>query len=477
MRALPARITAILLLVVLGLCIYRARIQSFTADEAHVYGMFVSKDLAEMAKVYDACNHVLHTLLMKLSRTWFGTGELALRIPSLIGAALLLRALYLLTLRYFSGWWQPLVALAVVSYPMLLDHMVAARGYGLALALLLWSLLYAADWGTRGYRDRDLLRAGICAGLAIAANLVYLMPAAALGLVLLLIAWKMRRPWIVIERFGVPALVLAFLFLVLPLLKVRPDSFYWGSLSWNEAAGSLVEGVLKANRAFTFGWLAGNQDRIAAVGIVLFWLLSGAFLWRLGRYWKASHPHFVTVLSLLVSGTLLFAVGCQWFLHIAFGTRLPFGRTGLHLVTLLTLSLAAIARTASLRTIRSAGAATLLLTCVVFVSQMEARFFQEWRYDASTLDLLRRLDADRQARGLREAKVAASRYLGPTITYYRERRRMAFLPKSPQIDNLDKSDANYFLLVEQDTTLIPKLGLIKLHESGTTRTVLARRPG
>lgn len=477
MRALPARITAILLLVVLGLCIYRARVQSFTADEAHVYGMFVSKDLAEMARVYDACNHVLHTLLMKLFRTWFGTGELALRIPSLIGAALLLRALYILTLRYFSGWWQPLVALAVVSYPMLLDHMVAARGYGLALALLLWSLLYAADWATQGYRDRDLLRAGILAGLAIAANLVYLMPSAALGMVLLLIGSKIRRPWTVIERFGLPAVVLAFLFLVLPLLKVQPDSFYWGSDSWKEASGSLVEGVLKANRAFTFGWITGNQDRIATFGMGLFWLLVGTFLWRVRGYWREPHPHFGNVMPLLLTGTLVFAVGWQWLLHISVGTRLPFGRTGLHLVPLLTLSLAAIARTASHRSLRSAAVAVLLVACVLFISQMEARFFQEWRYDASTLDLLRRLDADRKARGLEEARIAASRYLGPTITYYRERRRMAFLPRTPQIDNIEKSGADYFLLVEQDAALIPKLGLVKLYESGTTRTVLARRPG
>jgi hypothetical protein len=61
----PGRVTAALLFLVLLFCIYRARTQSLTIDEAWVFKRFVNQPISEMTRSWDACNHVLHTVLMK----------------------------------------------------------------------------------------------------------------------------------------------------------------------------------------------------------------------------------------------------------------------------------------------------------------------------------------------------------------------------------------------------------------------------
>src|ERR1022692_4332728 len=62
--------------------------------------------------------------------------------------------------------------LALGLHPLLLDFSVAARGYGLALALLIWAIEYAL----RGRRHV----AGVLLGLALSANFTIAFPYLAL---------------------------------------------------------------------------------------------------------------------------------------------------------------------------------------------------------------------------------------------------------------------------------------------------------
>ena len=121
MSEFPRKLSIVLLYAVLGFCIDRARTQSFTVDEAWVFNAYVNQPLTEMARFDDVGNHVLHTLAMKFFRWWLGTGELALRIPTLIGAALYFRAVYLLSVLLFRSWMQLLAVAVMVLHPMVLD--------------------------------------------------------------------------------------------------------------------------------------------------------------------------------------------------------------------------------------------------------------------------------------------------------------------------------------------------------------------
>src|SRR5688572_20770263 len=128
MSEFARKLSVVLLFAVLGLCVYRARTQSLTIDEAWVFQLYITQPLSEFARFYDASNHVLHTLAMKASRWLLGTGEIVLRLPTLIAAALYFRAVYLLTTLLFRSWMQFFAAAALVLHPLVLDFFVAARG-------------------------------------------------------------------------------------------------------------------------------------------------------------------------------------------------------------------------------------------------------------------------------------------------------------------------------------------------------------
>ena len=71
---------------------------------------------------------------MKASVWLFGVKESSLRVPALAGAGLYFAAVYRLCTRALQTTGGALLAAAFVTLnPFILDLMVAARGYGLAL--------------------------------------------------------------------------------------------------------------------------------------------------------------------------------------------------------------------------------------------------------------------------------------------------------------------------------------------------------
>ncbi|MGB9606283.1 MAG: hypothetical protein ACPL88_10455, partial [Bryobacteraceae bacterium] len=137
-------IAAALLLAGLGcVSVYRAATQSITADEAFTYNHFAGGD--EPVRVYDANNHVLFTWLARASVGVFGLSELSLRLPAVLGGWFYLAAVSVLARRLYGRGWLFLLAVAALALnPFVLDFLSAARGYGLALALLMWAIHLAA---------------------------------------------------------------------------------------------------------------------------------------------------------------------------------------------------------------------------------------------------------------------------------------------------------------------------------------------
>src|SRR5262249_54089449 len=124
--------------------VYRAATQSLTHDEAFTYQMYIAAPFGAMFTVYDANHHFLATLLMRLSTALFGSSELALRLPTLLACAWYFHTVFRLALLAFGDGWTLLLAAALAAgNPLMLDLLAAARGYGLALALLMCAIYYA----------------------------------------------------------------------------------------------------------------------------------------------------------------------------------------------------------------------------------------------------------------------------------------------------------------------------------------------
>lgn len=463
-----------MLFAVLGLCVYRAKTQSLTIDEAWVFRLYVNKPLAELAGFCDASNHVLHTLAMKLARWFLGTGEIALRLPTLIAAALYFRAVYLLTTLLFRSWMQLLAAAVLVLHPLVLDFFVAARGYGLALALFTWSVYFVICYFTKGPDRKRLSAAGVLAGLSIAANITLLVPAAALGLVLIAMLWRedgVRAFWTAVDRYGGPALVIALVFLIFPLLLMTRDDFYFGAQSLLQTSHSLVQAVVKdATRPLSTPLLAAINPVGFYVVPVVFWVLALAASFIGWRYVTAAHKNFRIAPFVVIAGTLVLSTALSFAVHLATGALYPLHRTGLYLIPLFTL--AVLLGLQFLRQ-RAVGIALAAVLAVAYVSQIENRYFVIWRFDASMSKLMRELNDDFLARGgTAPAKVAASGLVSRSAEYYKVRYRMHWLAvnETPNVP-----DADYYLLTGDDRQLAASMNLRILDDDALSGTLLARR--
>ncbi|NTW36057.1 MAG: hypothetical protein HGB17_07990, partial [Syntrophobacteraceae bacterium] len=132
----PTATAAAISLLIFVYVAIRAATLCITIDEALTYNWHVTGGWGEIVLFRTPGlpdnNHVLHTLLCKIS-VMSGLSELTLRIPSLLGCLGYLVGLNLCLRRIVPGWRQVLGLLAVGMNPYVLDFLVLARGYGLGL--------------------------------------------------------------------------------------------------------------------------------------------------------------------------------------------------------------------------------------------------------------------------------------------------------------------------------------------------------
>ncbi|MBC7925613.1 MAG: hypothetical protein H7039_08145 [Bryobacteraceae bacterium] len=460
--------SVVLILVVLGICCYRASTQSFTIDEAWVYNLFVSKPLSAMARHYDACNHVLHTLLMKGARATLGGSELALRAPSLLAAVLYCVACFRLTQLVLGGWIGFLCLGLLTLNPMILDFLVAARGYGLGLALFLWALYCAIRYSSTGFGRSWLRWAGVCSGLAIAANLIMLVPAAALGCALLILMARrgFASSWEIVDVYGGPAIAIAFLFVVIPVLPARPEDFYVGAPDLATSVQTLVASFIKGRRH----WPGTSPDLFLRVGSqylapIVFLALIAGLVATVPRYLRAGVLSSRINAWIVLAGTAVFSVVLVLLLHSTLGVRYPYGRTGIYL-----LPLFFIAPLYGLKILDFAGAKWVRLTGSVFAAfllfvclrQRDNRYFTEWQYDAGTshlMKVLRNHHKNRiQLQPGEKVRFGTHQFLKQTAIWYKERHRLEWLD-DPSSDNLEAGGYRYYLLTPAENQLAKKLGL------------------
>ena len=150
--------------------IARACVQSVTIDEADSYLMFAAADWP--AVWYPSSgNHVLNTLLMQIATSLFGLSHLTLRGGAMAGAAIYLASVYAIAVRFVRDPWvrRPMFICLVFS-PFVMDYLVAARGYSLALGLFATSLYLMARAVAEERLDWPATAASICAGLSVTAN-------------------------------------------------------------------------------------------------------------------------------------------------------------------------------------------------------------------------------------------------------------------------------------------------------------------
>jgi hypothetical protein len=504
-RIPPLHLAGLLFLGLLwGTTCYRAATQSVVHDEALTWELYLAGPVSPIFDYYDANHHFLATLLERISTSAFGFSELSLRLPTLLAGAWYFWILFRLCRLVFGQ--TPMFAVAVVlagANPLILDFLVAARGYGLALAFLMHALfqmvLYLAEPPERRGASRRLLyTAAASLSLAVAANLTFLLPALSLAVIFILIAKPAgggKRPEKRRQRGDVPAAyaadmrrfvltiaVFALGFcLVAPLDAARVGDFYAGASTLKESLRNAVD-VSFAHNAGIGGLLQdgrGMRIWLGFLGFALPLLALIALGWGSWRFWRASRGgaplQEAETLLLLTSGAIGGSVGLLIAAHYLIGFPYPADRTGLYFPALMALCLPALAaalppRPSWLSLARPAGLAFLILLAGQFLLQWNTSHFYVWRYDADSREILTKIQA--AGHGQKPApRIGISWQLEPSFNFYRTVKGYSWLP--PFDRRGPDGDYDYYVLLENDRALIARRSLRPIYQGPVSGTVLA----
>jgi hypothetical protein len=477
MQSAPNRMSMVLLCAVLAICIYRAATQSFTIDESFTFLHFVNVPMSEALAEYSANNHILQTLMMRVCRYFLGRSEIVLRIPNLIGCALYLVASYRITSAVMRGrWLQPLALALMTLNPLVLDLLVAARGYSLALGLSWWSLYFA--WSDlEAPQPLRLWGAGLCAGLAIAANLVFVIPLGLMGLLLLPFYARRGRFWELIDSLAGPTIVIAFVLLVIPLSK-SAGQFYFGVKTLSETTASLVgesfrqpplgQWLMDALDA-RMGWMFFEEKIIP----VLFFAVVAVAAWLLFQSIRGGSSE--TILLFVVLGIFVLSVACWVIFNRLFGVVYPMTRTAMYVLPMVGFAMMLGAAVFRRRWQLVALSTVASLVAAVYISELRTRYFSEWRSEAGINRLMRALRADaRDMHNVRPVTAGGSWNLEYSVRYYGLRYRMPWLRVLNRTER-DSTAPDYYLLTTEDQKLVDELHLKVIGKDDVSGTILARR--
>lgn len=507
------RIAALVLLATLFAAnLYRAATQSIVHDEALTWELYLAGPASTIFQYYDPNNHFLATILFRISTMLFGDSEFALRLPTVVAGAWFFWTVFRLCELLFGDGWFFLVGCAALTLnPILLDFLVAARGYGLAVAGLFWALYEMLKWldeRARGSGEvelrKRLWKAALGCSIAVAANLTLLMPVFVLATafcVLLLrkpdtlkppespppaavrkkakkaktkTARETANPYAPFVNFVVPVILLAIAFLLAaPIDLARSQDFYVGAA---EALKSL-RNLMEVSFAYSDG--SGVLHRIEQIwaNFALFFLpivaitalIVAAIETRLVR----------SILSVATLFSSLAVVGSALLLaaaHLISGIPYPQDRTGIYFVPLASLAALGLARMLSERPgfsrwMGGAIAIVLVSFALEFAAQWNVKSFWVWRYDVDTKRVFEALEAAPKPNA-GPIRLGVSWIFEPGLNYYRIVRKATWMAPVER-DGFDGTRQFYVVSPEdQGSATLPKMKPIyKALDSGALLTV------
>jgi hypothetical protein len=442
--------------------IYRAATQSITVDEAYAYDLFIEPPLAQVLTSFNATHHVLQSLLSKRSVKSFGVSEFTLRLPTLIGGLLYFVVVYRLSRSAFGSGWLFLLSGALLALnPFILDHLSAARGYGLALACMLWALYFL--WSNQPFKG------AVALALTVASNLAFLFPAMALALLFTVATLIDHRKSFergfstVVDDFIVPGVVIAFLILVLPLSRAEKWNFYFGVPALSNTLQSLIDlsffhhptAVQLPLRSYDPHIAAWIVSAVLVLAAVACFIVHDRFLW-------------------FSAGTMLLTIGLLVFSHYFFHALYPVSRTALYFIPFFVLTCFTLLKQLEVRSrLYSVAAPIFLLAAGVCLVQFGMQFnisdYAEWRFDAGTKRIANLLRSRQHSN--RNVRVGSSWPVSVSLEFYRKMYHLKWMDPVSRIS--PDTGYDYYVLMTSDSALIDKRHLKVLYRDEVSGTVLA----
>jgi len=397
---------ALLSLAALAVClvVVRACRQSITIDEADSFLLFVRRPWP--LQLYPSSgNHVLNSILEWLATSAFGIREWTIRAPAIAGAVLYIgSALWFCRLLSPRPLLQAPLFLCLVYNPMVLDYLVAARGYSLAMGFLMAAIAVATSailagspGEPAGLRGKCIL-GSVFLALSFAANFSFTYADAALSV--LFFWWAASRSSRAVpHRYArlaaacfLPGLAVAGLICGSTVLGYPQSQLYFGSQSLAEMWNSLISASFdnldsEILSPFLIRSLTTLRQVLPYLGVVTMLVLVVAAEMSYRRSTDSRGRRLLT-LTRLLAATALAALLVHWTVFRLLHIPLPQDRTALFFVLLWALTLGAVLavrfQSPTRDFVRSYGIGVLIAIAAFFAGCLRFSYFKQWRFDADT---------------------------------------------------------------------------------------------
>lgn len=437
------------------IAIYQAVTESMTHDECVTHLVYVFRsywDIFTWERPWTN-SHILNTMFMKLGEDLFGPGELQWRYHSILALVLYLAGIYRLLQKLpVVLFASAFILLSCQTY--MLDYFSLARGYGLSLALMVWSLHYLVEY-LRAASYKHQVLGLILAVLSFYANFIMLHYLVAYGVIAFILSprWHYldRSIWARIKQITLPMILVALAILPLawPLLSKLVDyklDFVASGAFWD---GTIQNYVLDEFRAswiepFSLQIRWALQILISISGIMCIGFV--AF-----RHW--------TKQRLLVTVNLVFwmLIGFAFLTNEYRGTGFPESRMSLHIFFLLSLNTVLMMHFINSRFQLGKWvlAIAALIMSIHFVTNWNHHGLADWkfnRYDKMVIleirdDIRSTIDSDQTV------SVHTQPLYTPVLEFYRRVYRPQGLVFITDVASFDTAD--YAYVANWDETLLP----------------------
>jgi hypothetical protein len=463
---------------------------SFTHDESLTYIYHVRHGILGAFDFSVSNNQFLNSLLMWVSSLLFGTGEFALRLPNLAAHVAFLVGSFV-ALRRFSGPVLSLCGFVILNTNMLvLDYFSLARGYGLGLAFMVWSVCFYLK-AIRAETDvvkPDVARAVWFAWLAVLSNLVFLNYYAALVLAHLLLDGSGRlrnsasismairqvpRELWTRNRFLVGHVALLVISAAPMVWEMQQGhELYFGGANgfWMDTVPSLIA----ASRYGSFFCM----DVSVYVHVLIAATIALALVVAMPCL---RHPDKAKVPAIFLLMVVFAAAVSTVVQHRLFGAMFLMERTAIFFIPLYVLLLVALADIlAGLRPVllRYVVVAVLCVSALGafahMISLRDLKTCYTWSYDANAKDMIRDLvkeHAERSEMDPSHVRLGVNWVFEPSANYYRLTWHLDWL--EPVTRRGLNGAYDYYFFAPEDRKAMASRSLRILREHSPTHNILA----
>lgn len=444
---------------------YKASISSFIHDESLTYNKYVVSSLGNIISLSppSANNHILNTLLMKLSARCFGAYEFPLRLPNVLAfAGYLFFAVRILKRNSNKYLILPFFILLTVN-PYLLDFFSIARGYGLGIFFMVGSIYYLLK-NLSGNKQIDLIYSLIFASLSVLSSFVllyfYFSLIVVYNLDFLFNSLESKRAnnsnffhrLIRHNRSIIIISILLFVTIFEPVRKlINFNQLYAGGNT-----GFFYDTVLSLSGGYYYGVNYGRTMLFAGGFLIIIILLTAVYtLLYLNINNKGRQVQYRKEFS--AKCAVVVVVCCiVVFAHYLFGTKFIRYRMSIFLFPLLFISCHSVANlfSASFKLRRIILPVAYLLSAFAvfnFLNSIKVDSYYEWKYDKNTKNMLAILEKDVVSHYPADSTISLgiTWLFEPATNYYKAVDSLHWLRKIDR-NGIEDRGLNYFYLTNDD---------------------------